>query len=195
MGILLTGFSWWLMRHLDSWARNYGEVLHLWLLRGGILLLLVLSFQNVWLRIAEENYLFGLITPLALLGSGMVSFFLARPSGSKAFGPLLLNTLFFFLGFFWVHLGRVDEGWLAIATNLMLLITGLWLIRRGIEDAITQFFYAGIGVLLITALLRYIDLIGDYIGGALLFIVAALILFGAARYWRSQKMQKGVADV
>ena len=83
----------------------------------------------------------------------------------------------------------------AIATNLMLVVTGVWLIRRGIDDAITHFFYTGVGVLLLTALLRYFDLIGDYIGGAILFMIAATVLFGAARYWRSHMVQKEVVDV
>jgi hypothetical protein len=38
--------------------------------------------------------------------------------------------------------------------------------------------------------MRYFDLIGDYIGGALLFALAAGILFGAARYWRA-RMKEG----
>ena len=195
MGLVLTGLSWWLKRRSNPGDINYGQVLHLWLLRAGILLLLVLSFQDVWHDIADEDYLFSFYAPLSLLVGGMVSYFLARPSGSNAFGPLLLNTLFFFVGFLWIHFGNVNEDWLTIATNLMLLITGVWLIRRGIEDSATHFFYTGVGVLLVTALLRYIDLIGDYIGGAILFMIAAAVLFGAARYWRSQKLQKEEANV
>ncbi len=116
-------------------------------------------------------------------------------SGGSASGPLLTNALFFSLAFLWIHLGNVNDDWLAIATNLMLVVTGIWLIRRGIDDAITHFFYTGVGVLLLTALLRYFDLIGNYIGGAILFMIAATILFGAARYWRSRMLQKEVAHV
>ena len=77
----------------------------------------------------------------------------------------------------------------------MLLFTGIWLIRRGIDDATTHFFYTGVVILLLTALFRYFDLIGDYIGGAVLFIVAAFVLFGAARYWQSRGLQKEADDV
>ena len=194
IGLFLTGCSWLLMRHADSRLKRYGQILHLWLIRGSLLLLFVLSFSDVWQEFSKEDYLFGLFTPLIILIGGIAAFFLSKPSGSNAYGPVLLNTLFFFLSFLWIHLGNVNEMWLAIITNLMLLFTGLWLIHRGIEDSTTQFFYTGVGVLLITALLRYFDLIGDYIGGAILFIVAALILFGAARYWQSQKFKKEGAN-
>ena len=40
----------------------------------------------------------------------------------------------------------------------------------------------------------YAWLDGDYIGGAILFMVAATVLFGAARYWRSHGQKKEVAD-
>jgi len=195
LGLTLTGLSWWLRRRSDHRLWNYGQVLHLWLMRGGIILLLILSFSDVWRELASENYLFGLFAPLLLFFGGVAGFYLARPSGGKASGPLLTNALFFFLAFFWIHLGKVNDDSLAIAANLMLVGTGVWLIRRGIDDAITNFFYTGVGVLLLTALLRYFDLIGDYIGGAILFMIAATVLFGAARYWRSHMLQKEVADV
>ena len=38
--------------------------------------------------------------------------------------------------------------------------------------------------ILLIALVRYIDLIGDYIGGAILFIVIAAVLLGAAKFWK-----------
>jgi uncharacterized membrane protein len=195
LGLILTGFSWWLRRRSDHRLRNYGQVLHLWLMRGGLILLLILSFNDAWRELANENYLFGLFAPLLLFFGGAAGFYLARPSGGNASGPLLTNALFFFLAFLWIHLGNVNDDSLAIATNLMLVFTGIWLIRRGIDDAITNFFYTGVGVLLLTALLRYFDLIGDYIGGAVLFLIAATVLFGAARYWRSHMLQKEVADV
>ena len=77
----------------------------------------------------------------------------------------------------------------------MLVVTGIWLIRRGIDDAATHFFYTGVGVLLLTALARYFDLIGDYIGGAVLFAVAAAVLYGAARYWRIRQVQEDANHV
>ena len=44
---------------------------------------------------------------------------------------------------------------------------------------------------LVTALVRYFDLIGDYFGGAVLFMVFAMLLLGAARYWKSFNASRG----
>ena len=38
---------------------------------------------------------------------------------------------------------------------------------------------------LILALLRYFDLIGDYVGGSLLFLFFAGVLFASARFWHA----------
>jgi len=195
MGFLLSGLAWWLMRRSDNALRDYGQVVHLWLLRGTVVVLLLLSFEDSWSELAREEYTFGYFAPLFVLLSGAVGCTLARPSGAKALSPLLAYIAYFFLAFLWIQLGNVQADWLAAVTNIMLVVTGVWLIRRGIDDAVTQFFYTGVGVLLLTALLRYFDLIGDYIGGAVLFIIAAAVLFGAARYWRSRIMQKEAGHV
>ena len=195
LGLSLTGTAWWFMRRSDQRFHHYGQLLHLWILRCGIIVLFILSFQNVWDEFAKEYYLFGLFTPLTLIIGGTAGYFLALPSGKKASFPIFINALFYSGVFFWIYFERNSADLLAVTTNLMLLFTGIWLIRRGIDDAITHFFYTGVVVLLLTALLRYVDLIGDYIGGALLFMIAAAVLFGAARYWRSQGQKREVADV
>ena len=194
LGLLLTGYAWWLMRHTNLELQVYGQLLHLWLLRAGIIVLLIASFSDVWREIAKEEYHAGLLAPLLLIFGGAAGVYISRASGSKSYMPLLANGVFYFLAFLWVNFESANVEWLAIAANLMLVVTGVSLIRRGIDDAITHFFYTGVVVLLLTALLRYFDLIGDYIGGAILFMVAATVLFGAARYWRSHGQKKEVAD-
>ena len=57
------------------------------------------------------------------------------------------------------------------------------------QDALTHYFYTGVVLVLMTALLRYFDLIGDYIGGAVLFFVCSAILFAAARFWRRHMLR------
>jgi uncharacterized membrane protein len=192
LGLLLTGAAWWLMRRADHRLQDYGQLLHLWLLRGLIVLLLVLSFDNAWWELAHDRYRLGWFAALLPALGGAGGLYLARPSGRAAVGPLAVNALFFTAAFAAILLGRADQTVLAVASNLMLVATGVWLIRRGIDEATTHFFYTGVGVLLLTALFRYFDLIGDYIGGAVLFLVAAAVLLGAARYWRSRvRAQEG----
>ncbi|WP_027853202.1 DUF2157 domain-containing protein [Marinobacterium litorale] len=190
LGLLLAGFAWWMMRQDNHDQRDYGQLLHLYLLRGAIISLLLLSYDDPWRGMIREEYLLGVFTPLMMAVATLVGFALARPSGINSGGPLLANGVFFTLAALCVQQGWLNDDLLAIATNLMLVVTGIWLIRRGIDDAVTHFFYTGVGVLLVTALFRYFDLIGDYIGGAIMFMIAAAILYGSARYWRS-RVQKG----
>ena len=62
---------------------------------------------------------------------------------------------------------------------------GIWLVARGIEGKISHYFHVGVSIILLTGLLRYIDLVGNYMGAAILFAVFAAILLFAARYWRA----------
>jgi hypothetical protein len=78
-----------------------------------------------------------------------------------------------------------------ILVNLALLITGIWMIIKAYKTSSSLSFYTGVGVLLITAVLRYIDLIGDYIGGAIVFFVAGTLMFGAAKMWKGSLQKKG----
>ena len=58
------------------------------------------------------------------------------------------------------------------------------------EGRVGHYFFVGIATVLLTGFLRYVDLIGDYIGGSVLFIVMALVLLGAARLWKHLKQEK-----
>ena len=78
-----------------------------------------------------------------------------------------------------------------VVYNLVLIGVGIWLIIRGIHDGISHYFFLGVTAILLTAFMRYIDLIGDYMGGALLFMLFAALLFGAAKYWQRQQMKGG----
>lgn len=191
-GLLLTGVACRLIRLHDVRLQNYGYLLHLWILRVSVVLLLMLSFDFMWRALAGDQYIFGFFSQLFILISCLVAFYLSYPSGLNAYGPILGNGLFYFLCFLFVSSENSNNEILAASTNLMLVLTSIWLVRRGIDDAITHYFYTGVGLLLLTAMFRYFDLIGDYIGGAILFIIAAAIMFVAAKYWRYhlEKMEK-----
>ena len=78
-----------------------------------------------------------------------------------------------------------DGLWLQVADNLVLLGLGIWLVVRGIGARVSHFFYSGVLTILLTGLLRYIDLVGNYVGSALLFALFAVLLLGAARFWKA----------
>ena len=72
---------------------------------------------------------------------------------------------------------------IAIFINLILICSGIWLIITGVHTATGTNYYFGVFTLLMTALLRYFNLIDDYLSGAALFFVASAIMFLAARWW------------
>lgn len=184
IGILLNGLAWWLMRAKDHDWQEYGLVTHIWLLRGSIITLLVLSFEGVWQDYPMGFDWLSLLGIVTLLLFGCLSWVLSRKSGLYASTPAILMTLYFVFCFSLVGAFDNMEIITAIATNLMLVVMGILLIRRGIDQTQTHYFYTGVVTLLLTAFFRYFDLIGDYIGGAILFMVAAAILMAAAKYWK-----------
>lgn len=184
LGLIINGSAWWLMRADKSDWREYGLVVHIWLLRAAIITLLVLSFEGVWDEYPSDQSWLSVMSIISVIVSGMLAFMLSRESGRYASLPALMFTGYLAFSFSVVSGFSHMEFIAAIATNLMLLLMGILLIRRGIDQSETHYFYTGVVVLLLTAFIRYFDLIGDYIGGAILFLVAAGILMGAAKYWK-----------
>lgn len=194
LGVLLSGLACWLMRRAQPRQRDYGQLLQRCLLWGSVLLLLCISNSDFWRAALEERYLLAVFNPLLLALATLAGSLLGRPSGRDAVLPLLVLGGFFTLAALCVQQQWLTPLILALATNLLLVVIGIWLIWRGIEVSEGDLFHTGITVLLLTALLRYFDLIGDYIGGAFLFTLAAGVLLGAARYWR-RRLQEGTDHV
>ena len=71
-----------------------------------------------------------------------------------------------------------------VVGNLIAVCCGVALIVEAVHETSTASFYMGVGMLLLLALFRYFDLVGDYVGAAILFAVCAAVLMGAARFWR-----------
>ena len=84
----------------------------------------------------------------------------------------------------------VNAIYFQVIYNIALVGSGIWLILRGIHSGISHYFFLGIATILLTAFMRYVDLIGEYIGGAILFMVLAVLLLGAARYWKAQQIKE-----
>ncbi len=173
---------------------EYGALLRLWSVRLGLVALLVLSFEDPWREMIGIEYqsplLVAGILAATLLASGVLSALYLRRgaplrqvavwANAAAFTLLVVVSL--------VTTDAQDESavYFQVFTNLLCIGTGIWLIVRALEEALTHYFYAGIGLILITALLRYVDLVGDYVGASLLFMVFAALLLGAARFWKSR---------
>jgi hypothetical protein len=199
LGLFVIYYAWgkWMETQTDRpRLPEYGLALRLWSLRLGLVVLLVFSFAGAWEAAMELQY----ESPVLVLGwlivvTGVTAAFLHRiwvERGPRAWWDDGLSALVYLLFFAVIVLTSLvitekNEN-LAIGLqlfgNLACLGSGIWLILRALRDSVTLYFYTGVGVILILALLRYVDLVGDYVGGSLLFLFFAGVLFGAARFWR-----------
>ena len=170
----------------------YGGVLRLWGLRGAVIVLLVMTFESPWRGLFQESFenIGWLWISLAMgLGSWLAALGVELKRGPSRRGILGLVAAGIFVVYWSVAMLAVEvfpgdgDGW-QIAGNLIALCYGVALIVEAVQETSTASFYMGVGMLLLLALFRYFDLVGDYVGAAILFMVCAGVLMGAARFWR-----------
>lgn len=182
-------FSHWLAQRESVVAKDYGAVLAIWSLRFGLIFLLVMGFKDPWRDLLRAEWDQQLSMTAVVASLSALSLALAVRTGKL---PLAVTLTVLQLSTLTAVIFSGDTGhavYFQIISNLVLIGTGIWLIIRGIHSGISHYFFLGISAILLTAFMRYIDLIGDYIGGALLFMVFALLLFGAAKYWKRQQSE------
>ncbi len=168
--------------------RRAGTLLSLWSLRGYLVLLVPFTIMEVCEAFLEE--LQGLQDPGlwgGLLAAVPAAWLAVRDRASH----LLARALVIGLPVLLLLFHGVDSDTLAIplalVVNLLVLVSAIVLIQQGLDKGLSQFFYSGVGLLLVLAMVRYLDLVGDYVGAAVMFLIAAGILFAAARYWRARQ--------
>lgn len=173
--------------HANPWWREAGGWLQVGLLRVAMLVLLMFSFSGAWDHFLYHMKEVGAPALLLFLGADLLVLALARQLSPAKLVTLVLVTVVanvIVLGGFLLPDRSSVHLMMAILVNLFLLGCGIRLIVRGLEIRDGQMFYSGVVLLLVLAMMRYLNLIGDYLGSALLFLVAGGILFGAARYWQ-----------
>ena len=150
-----------------------------WMPRLTVLAILPFTFVDGW-----EHYLAYAWTWLdpglwAALVALLAAALLGRPLVAPAVAALLIA----------VHTGGVPDQALvwAVASNLLLLLLAMHWMRRGLLEGEGGLYVTGLVAILILALLRYLDLIGGYLGAAGLFLGMAALLFVAGRYWRRRE--------
>ncbi|MEH6550615.1 MAG: DUF2157 domain-containing protein [Pseudomonadales bacterium] len=176
------------MAKLDTvTAKDYAAVLAVWSLRFGLVLLFVLGFDEPWEELLSAKWQH--LSSMAVI-SGLflcAGLWLAQRAG-KLF-PLSYIVAVFVISTAAV-LGIRDSDYdfvFQVGANITMVVLGVSLILRGIQQGISHYFFLGICVILLTAFARYVDLIGDYLGGSALFLVFAIVLLAAARYWKHHK--------
>ena len=180
----------------------YGGVLRLWGLRGAVILLLTMSFEGPWQSLFEERFsavrwlwislVIGLGSWLGALGLCLKERLnrqaLLRFVGSGiciVFWAGAMLTVAYFNG---------DPLSWQVAGNLLAVVCGITFVIEAVQETSTSSFYMGVGMLLLLAFFRYFDLVGDYLGTAILFMVCAGILMAAARFWRRFSAQAQIQE-
>lgn len=196
--LILFSLSGWLSTRPRASARDYALLLKIWLLRVIAVSLIIFTFAWPWRRLLTSNWdkpqmlmltisamcalsvgiwfasrragYRGIITPV--LGIGLIASSALTVGNDYGTGLLTLEH---------------DPVFHQIAVCLSLLLFCIYLIVHGIRQSTTHFFYTGVGLILVFATTRYFDLIRDYISTSILFVVSALVLMIAARYWQKRQ--------
>lgn len=183
--ILTFAFSYWLHRSDAPIAKDYGALLALWSLRLFLLYLVVMSFRGPWeLLLALQWHHPGAML-LWVGGFGALSLLFAYRSGHLTLF-VVLNTLFM-LSLYVLFTREVSAAMMQLLYNLLAISAGIALIVEGVRSGLSHYYFLGVVTILITAVLRYVDLIGNYVEGALFFMLIAAVLIAAARFWRAAK--------
>jgi uncharacterized membrane protein len=183
--IFLHGLSKWLLQKKGHIQGDYGALLSVWVLRFAIISLAVLSFREPWRELIKSQWnMPGLTIALSVLLSASALWLTYQAKTS------LTSTAAFIMLFIVSLLAVIEVDNMKYVLvfqavyNIALFAMGIWLIVRGIRNNISHYFYLGILTILATGFLRYIDLIGDYLGATLLFGLFAVFLLMAAKYWK-----------
>jgi uncharacterized membrane protein len=99
----------------------------------------------------------------------------------------LMSLMTLLLGWWAVGLGPLIP---TVLANVAMIAAGFWLLHTGLEEDSGRTFAAGVIYLLIWAVVRYVDMFGDFggmLGAALVFFLCGIALFGVAWYWRHRK--------
>jgi uncharacterized membrane protein len=188
--IFAYAFSYWLHARESGRAKDYGVLLSLWVLRFGLIVMVVLSYEEPWRELIGSNWshqasMWQVV--IVLLGA---SLWLGWKT--EKLQSLVPIAAFCALSMIAAVLSGNPENaiYFQVIYNIALVGSGIWLILRGVHSGTSHYFFLGIATILLTAFMRYIDLIGEYIGGAILFMVLAVVLLGAAKYWKVQQVKE-----
>ncbi len=185
-------FCYGLGRFLDSRERpdfkDYASLITAWALRLFVLSLFIFSFEAPWEEILVQPWQMpgtALAAAVVISLAALALCWAGRTAGHSPLAPGLAVLLYLGTMAATVLISDRDAAlWFSVADNLILIISGVWLIVEGVRKGISHYFFLGVVVILALGLIRYLDLVGDYVGAAALFTVFAVILLVTARLWR-----------
>ena len=189
--------SHWLHARDGPKAKDYGAVLSLWTVRFTLVGMLVLSYDRPWLYMIRSDWnhqvsmwiIVAVLAAAALWGGSKTGKLSALLAPTVLAGGAMIAVVVMATQADPEHFSA-NATWLQVLDNVALIAAGIWLIVRGTASGVSHYFFLGVAAILLTAFMRYVDLIGDYIGGAVLFLAFAALLLGAARYWKHRHGRK-----
>lgn len=181
--------SGWLYNKSSGKAKDYGVLLSLWALRFGLVALFIFSFEDPWEGLIESHWEQQASMWLCVMTLLAISLWFGWQGNTLRFTLPLIAFAGVSMMAVVASPDSTNAVYFQIVYNIALVASGIGLIVRGIHHGVSHYFFLGVATILLTAFMRYIDLIGDYIGGAILFMVLAAVLLGAAKYWKAQQGQ------
>ncbi len=175
---------------------DYAMATRIWAFRLGVIILFVLSFVEPVKDILDSaSEITSAIMAIGLVTLLMLVLGYLRRAVQQALNvttlvrknslELAASAIFCILC---LAIRIIDESnavFVALLANLLLLWAGLSLLIDGMRTRSGLKFHVGLNIILALAICRYFSLIGNYWGGAAMFAFAGLVMFLAARYWRS----------
>lgn len=184
-------FSHWLRLRKSVNAKDYAAVIALWSLRFTLIVMLILSFEEPWRALIKESWphVFSMASIVIAL-SVMSLLVVAKTTKMKFIAALVVAYLSILT--LVVSATNTEQAIIfQVLSNILLVIGGVILILKGVNAGTSHYFFLGVMCILLTAMMRYADLVGNYIGGAILFMVFSALLLGAAKYWKHITEQEG----
>jgi len=178
---------------------DYSLITRIWAFRLGIIFLFVLSFERPMeefllgaYKIETFSSVFVLLSFVILSALHLMQTLKNRKLmlGGAEIIEAMAAVLLLACGLSSMWLSPESVIVFVLAVNLILLFAGLLLLVDGMKTLSGVKFHGGLSIILLLAIMRYFDLIGDYLGGAAIFATAGIIMFFAAKYWKKFKTKQ-----
>ena len=192
--VLFHGAARWLGVQDGARVQDLGAVLAVWTVRAAVAVLLVMSVEPAWTALldASWSHRWSMLAALAVLvAAGLALAWRAGRIGDVLVPAALVGTVMVVIAGAVAWSGAVGVPvravHLEVVDSVVLLGLGIWLIVRGAATGVSHSFFLGVASIVLLAFIRYLDLVGDYLGAAVLFVAFAGVLLVAARYWRARQ--------
>ncbi len=196
LGMLLIAAAPWLKQcSTRVFNKSCADSLSDWLLTATLIGLFIASFQAFWrefswpyesMQTAAGLGMLDGVAVLTIIVAGLLVL-LKVPGGDNQDPRFLEKIAAIFYVLFILKLLHPDrlEGYhltCAVVVNLLIFAWGLCLIFTGSDRRMRGRLLSGAAILCLLGFVRYISLIGDYVGASVLFIIEGIILIAVARY-------------